>query len=88
MIAQWEEQEEMKKKQELKKGSFPTEMNLGNGIRKIKDQNFGICLMEKRKWENILEYSQFLIGQKWMFGNIYYMKNLNYLPYIFLIKEK
>ena len=43
---------------------------------------------KKKKWENILEYSQFLIGQKWMFGNIYYMKNLNYLPYIFLIKEK
>ena len=48
MIAQWEEQEEMKKKQELKKDSFHTEMNLGNGILKIKDQNFGTCLMEKK----------------------------------------
>ena len=48
----------MKKKLELKKDSFHTEMISGNGIRKIKDLNFGIFLMEITVKESISVYSR------------------------------
>ena len=70
----WVELEEIRKKQELRKDSFRTEMNSDNGIQKIKDQNFGIYLMGEKKLANILEYFQFQTGQKWMYGNIFYTK--------------
>ena len=52
-----------------KKDFFHTEMNLVNGIQKIKGQNCGIYLTEEKTMENTLEFFQFLIGQKWMCGN-------------------
>ena len=42
----------MKKKQGLRKDSFHIEMNLANGIQKIKGQNYGTYLMVKNIGEH------------------------------------
>ena len=48
-MASWDKtQREMKRKLEQKRDSFHIEMNLGNGIQKIKDLNYGIYLTEKK----------------------------------------
>ena len=87
MIVQWVELEEMKKKQELKKGSFHIEMNLGNGIQKIKDQNLWNLFNGKKKMGEhfrIFPISNWTEMDVWQY---IYMKKLNYLPYISLTKE-
>ena len=69
LIVQWEGQDEMNKKPEPKNDFFLIEMNLVNGILKIKDPNFGIYLMVKKTLESILEHFLLVIGRKWIFGN-------------------
>ena len=58
-------------KARAKERFFLIVMNLENGTQKIKDQNFGIFLMERRTWANTLEFFQFRTGLKWMYGNIF-----------------
>ena len=38
-------------------------MNLGSGVLKTKDQNFGVCLILTNLMESILEFFRFLTGQ-------------------------
>ena len=64
------EQEEMKKKQELKKDFSLIEMISDSGILKINVQNYGIYTMGKKPKVNLLEFSLFQIGLRWMFGSI------------------
>ena len=45
----------------------------------------GTYLMEEKISENILGFFQFLIGLKWMYGNISNLKILNCLVFIFLM---
>ena len=61
---------EMKKRLGQKNVSFHIATNLDNGTQKTNDLNCGISLMVKKIMGNILEYFQYLIGQKWMFGSI------------------
>ena len=68
-MGQWVVLEEMRKRPEQKRGFFHIEMNLDSGTPKIKGLSCGIYLMEEKAMVNILEYFQFQIGQKWMFGN-------------------
>jgi hypothetical protein len=52
-----EEGEETKKKPERKKGSSLIEMNLENGIQKLKGLNFGAITMEQNRKVSIFEFS-------------------------------
>ena len=53
----------------LKNGSSLIEMHLVNGTLKIKDQNFGIYLMDVSNMGNTLEFFLCLTGLKWISGN-------------------
>ena len=57
-------------KARAKERFFLTEMNSDNGIQKIRGLSYGICLMVEKTLVSTLGYSQFLIGQRWMYGNI------------------
>ena len=50
-------------KSRAKERFFSHRENLDNGVQKIKDQNFGVCLILTNLMESILEYSLFQIGQ-------------------------
>jgi sulfate adenylyltransferase subunit 2 len=60
----------MKKRPVPKSVFSPTVMNLDSGIPKINGRNCGTFSMAKNMWVNILGYSLFPIGQKWMYGSI------------------
>ncbi len=57
-------------KARAKERFFHTGMILGNGTLKTKDLNCGTFLTESILKASILEHSQLVTGQKWMFGII------------------
>ena len=81
------EEEEMRKKREQKNVSSLTEMILDSGTLKINVRSSGISTMEEKLLVNLLEFSQSVIGQKWMYGNTSKKKILNFQVSTFLIKE-
>ena len=61
-------------KARAKERFFSHRDEFGQWDPKIKDLNYGIYLTVEKILENTLEFFQYLIGQKWMYGNIFYMK--------------
>jgi hypothetical protein len=61
----------MKRNRELKNDFFHIGMSSENGIQKTRDQNYGIFIMVDITMVNILEYFHRVIGQRWMYGNIF-----------------
>src|SRR5688572_9168406 len=78
----WVELAGTKKKQGPRSVSFHTEMSSGNGIQKINALSCGIFLTGVSIKVNISAYSQFRIGLKWMFGNIFILKTSQSLNFI------
>ena len=71
LIVQLEELVEMRKRQERKSDFSLTETTLDNGTLKIKGLNYGIYSMGKSILESILGFFLLVIGQRWIFGNIF-----------------
>ena len=71
LIVQLEELVEMRKRQERKSDFSLTGTTLDNGTLKIKGLNYGIYSMEKSILESILGFFLLVIGQRWIFGNIF-----------------
>src|SRR5699024_5171116 len=78
----------MKRKHELKNGSFLTVMNLDSGIPKISGRSYGICIMAERITESISGYFRSVIGRKWMFGSIFLLKIWRYPVFTWRTNER
>jgi hypothetical protein len=84
----WEEDEEMRKKQELKNVSSAIAMSLANGILKISDLNFGISSMAVNISVNTSVSFRSATGQSWMYGITSQQKIFRYRIYTSRTREK
>ena len=57
-------------KARAKERFFSHRDEFGQWDPKIRGLSYGICLMVEKTLVSTLGYSQFLIGQRWMYGNI------------------
>ncbi len=62
--------EEMRKNLVLKRESTLLEIKTIDGIQKIKDQSYGISIMENILKGSLLEFFHYQTGQSLIFGNI------------------
>ena len=82
LMVQWGGADEMRKKLEPKKDFFHTEMNLVNGIQKIKDQNYGTYLMEEKFWRTLQSFSDIKLDRDGCLG-VYKLENIELLSLYF-----